>query len=214
MVFSVCDWGNQSPWNWGPGMSTMWRTSQDIIYFGDQADLTRVLTNFDSAQHPTAQSPGHYNDPDMLIVGMPSFTAAQNRTHMALWAISGAPLLAGNNLMTMTSDTKSVLTNPEVIAIDQDPLAKQGTKLSGGATGLEIYNKVLSGTGRRAVLLLNRNASAATITVQFSDLGLGATASVRNVWMGMDLGSKTTSYGTSVPSHDSVLLLVTEGAAQ
>jgi hypothetical protein len=214
MVFSVCDWGNQSPWNWGPGMSTMWRTSQDIIYFGDQADLNRVLTNFDSAQHPTAQSLGHYNDPDMLIVGMASFTAAQNRTHMALWAISGAPLLAGNNLMTMNSDTKSVLTNPEVVAIDQDPLAKQGTKLSGGATGLEIYNKVLSGTGRRAVLLLNRNASAATITVRFSDLGLGATASVRNVWMGMDLGSKTTSYGTSVPAHDSVLLLVTDGGAQ
>jgi hypothetical protein len=214
MVFSVCDWGNQSPWNWGPGMSTMWRTSQDIIYFGEQADLNRVLTNFDSAQHPTAQTPGHYNDPDMLIVGMPSFTAAQNRTHMALWAISSAPLLAGNNLMTMTSDTKSVLTNAEVIAIDQDPLAKQGTKLSGGATGLEIYNKVLSGTGRRAVLLLNRNASAATITVRFSDLGLGATASVRNVWMAMDLGSKTTSYGVSVPAHDSVLLLVTDGAAQ
>ena len=214
MVFSVCDWGNQSPWNWGPSMSTMWRTSQDIIYFGEQADLNRVLTNFDSAQHPTAQTPGHYNDPDMLIVGMPSFTAAQNRTHMALWAISGAPLLAGNNLMTMTSDTKSVLTNAEVIAIDQDPLAKQGTKLSGGATGLEIYNKVLSGTGRRAVLLLNRNASAATITVRFSDLGLGATASVRNVWMAMDLGSKTTSYGASVPAHDSVLLLVTDGAAQ
>ena len=214
MVFSVCDWGNQSPWNWGPSMSTMWRTSQDIIYFGEQADLNRVLTNFDSAQHPTAQTPGHYNDPDMLIVGMPSFTAAQNRTHMALWAISSAPLLAGNNLMTMTSDTKSVLTNAEVVAIDQDPLGKQGTKLSGGATGLEIYNKVLSGTGRRAVLLLNRNASAATITVRFSDLGLGATASVRDVWMAMDLGSKTMSYGASVPAHDSVLLLVTEGAAQ
>ena len=214
MVLSVCDWGNQSPWNWGPSMSTMWRTSQDIIYFGEQADLNRVLTNFDSAQHPTAQTPGHYNDPDMLIVGMASFTAAQNRTHMALWAISGAPLLAGNNLMTMASDTKSVLTNAEVVAIDQDPLAKQGTKLSGGATGLEIYNKVLSGSGRRAVLLLNRNASAATITVRFSDLGLGATASVRDVWMAMDLGSKTTSYGASVPAHDSVLLLVTDGAAQ
>ena len=146
----------------------------------------------------------------MLIVGMPSFTLAQNRTHMALWAISSAPLLAGNNLITMTSDTKSVLTNAEVIAINQDPLAKQGTKLSGGATGLEIYNKVLSGTGRRAVLLLNRNASAATITVRFSDIGLGATASVRNVWTATDLGSKTTSYGVSVPAHDSVLLLVTQ----
>ena len=126
MVFSVCNWGDQSPWNWAPSMSTMWRTSQDIIYYGDAPDMNRVLTNFDSAQHPTAQSPGHYNDPDMLIVGMSGFSGAQNRTHMALWAISGAPLLAGNKLDSMSADTKSVLTNSEVIAIDQDPLAKQG----------------------------------------------------------------------------------------
>jgi hypothetical protein len=210
MVFSVCDWGNGSPWNWAPSMSTMWRTSQDIIYFGEQASLSRVLTNFDSAQHASAQSPGHYNDPDMLIVGMPSFALAQNRTHMALWAIASAPLLAGNNLASMTSDVKGVLTNSEVIAIDQDPLAKQGAKLSGGATGLEIYNKTLSGTGRRAVLLLNRNTAAATMTVRFSDIGLGSTASVRDVWAAMDLGTKTTSYGVSVPANDSVLLLVTQ----
>jgi len=210
MVFSVCDWGNQSPWNWGPSISTMWRTSQDIIYYGEQANLDRVLSNFDSAQHASAQSPGHYNDPDMLIVGMPSFTLAQNRTHMALWAIASAPLLAGNNLMTMSSETKGVLTNSEVIAINQDPLAKQGAKLSGGGTGLEIYNKTLSGTGRRAVLLLNRSAAAATMTVRFADIGLGTTASVRNVWAAMDLGTQTTSYGVSVPAHDSVLLLVTQ----
>ena len=110
----------------------------------------------------------------------------------------------------MSSDTKSVLTNSEVIAINQDPLAKQGTKLSGGGTGLEIYSKVLSGTGRRAVLLLNRSAAAATMTVRFADIGLGATASVRNVWTAMDLGTKTTSYDVSVPAHDSVLLLVTQ----
>ncbi len=87
MVLSVCDWGNQSPWNWAPSMSTMWRTSQDIIYYGSAPDINKVLSNFDSAQHPTAQSPGHYNDPDMLIVGMSGFSVAQNRTHMALWAI-------------------------------------------------------------------------------------------------------------------------------
>ena len=147
MVYSVCDWGNQSPWNWAPSMSTMWRTSQDIIYYGEQANLDRVLSNFDSAQHASAQSPGHYNDPDMLIVGMSGFNLAQNRTHMALWAIASAPLLAGNNIATMSSDTKGVLTNSEVIAINQDPLAKQGAKLSGGGTGLEIYNKTLVGYG-------------------------------------------------------------------
>jgi hypothetical protein len=146
----------------------------------------------------------------MLIVGMSGFALAQNRTHMGLWAIASAPLLAGNTLASMTSDVKGVLTNSEVIAIDQDPLAKQGTKLSGGATGLEIYNKVLSGTGRRAVLLLNRNTAAATMTVRFADIGLGSTASVRNVWAATDLGTKTTSYDVSVPARDSVLLLVTQ----
>jgi hypothetical protein len=210
MVLSVCNWGNQSPWNWAPGMSTMWRTSQDIIYFGNSPDMQKVFGNFDSAQHPTAQSPGHYNDPDMLIVGMSGFNLAQNRTHMSLWAIDSAPLLAGNDLSSMSSDTKSVLTNSEVIAIDQDPLAKQGAKLSGGGTGLEIYNKVLSGTGRHAVLLLNRSAAAATMSVRFADIGLGSTASVRNVWAATDLGTKTTSYDVSVPAHDSVLLLVTQ----
>jgi hypothetical protein len=188
----------------------MWRTSQDIIYFGDAPEMTRVLTNFDSAQHATAQSPGHYNDPDMLIVGMPGFSPAQNRTHMGLWAISGAPLLAGNKLDSINSDTKSVLTNSEVIAIDQDLLGKQGVRVADDA-GRQVYNKVLSGTGRRAVLLLNRTASAATITVRFADIGLGASASVRNVWTATDMGNKTTSYAASVPSNDSVLLLVTEG---
>ena len=210
MVFSVCNWGDQSPWNWAPSMSTMWRTSQDIIYYGDAPDMARVLTNFDSAQHATAQSPGHYNDPDMLIVGMSGFSSAQNRTHMALWAISGAPLLAGNKLDSMSADTKSVLSNSEVIAIDQDPLAKQGVKVSDSG-GLQVYSKVLSGTGRRAVLLLNRSAATATITARFADLGLGTTASVRDVWAATDLGSKTTSYAASVPSNGSVLLIVTGG---
>ena len=210
MVLSVCNWGNQSPWNWAPSISTMWRTSGDIIYYGESANMNRVLPNFDSALHPTAQSPGHYNDPDMLIVGMTGFSLAQNRTHMALWAISGAPLLAGNKLDSMSADTKSVLTNSEVIAIDQDPLAQQGVKVA-DTGGLQVYSRVLSGTNRRAVLLLNRTTSAATVTARFADLGLGATATVRDVWAATDLGSKTTSYAASVPSYDSVLLIVTGG---
>jgi hypothetical protein len=129
---------------------------------------------------------------------------------MSLWAISGAPLLAGNNLDTMSAETKAILTNSEVIAIDQDVLGKQGVRVADDA-GRQVYSKVLSGTGRRAVLLLNRTASAATITVRFADIGLGATAQVRNVWSAMDLGSKMTSYGVSVPPNDSVLLTVTEG---
>jgi hypothetical protein len=213
MVFSVCEWGSNSPWDWAPAVATLWRTSQDIIYYGNAPDIKKVLTNYDAAQHPTAQSPGHYNDPDMLIVGMSGFTSAQNRTHMALWAMSSAPLLAGNQLDTMTADAKSVLTNSEVIAIDQDSLAKQATKVS-DSNGLQVYSKVLSGTGRRAVLLLNRSSATATITVRFADIGLGATVSVRDIWAAQDLGQKTTSYGASVASYDSLLLLITDGTAQ
>lgn len=106
----------------------MWRTSADIIYFGESPSVDRVLTNFAAALHPNAQSAGHYNDPDMLIAGMPSFSATQNRTHTSLWAISAAPLLAGNNLASMRTENRNILANREVIAIDQDPLVRQGAR--------------------------------------------------------------------------------------
>jgi hypothetical protein len=209
MVLSVCNWGRQNPWDWAPGMSTMWRTSGDIIYYGESPSMDRVLTNFDSAAHPAAQSPGHYNDPDMLIAGMPGFTAAQNRTHMALWAVSGAPLLAGNNLTTMSTQTRDVLANREVIAIDQDPLGRQGVRVAEDTAGRQVYSKVLSGGGKRAVVALNRTTSAANITVRFADLGLGDTATVRDVWSATDLGTRTTSVTVSVPAREAALLTVT-----
>ncbi|MBP2327323.1 hypothetical protein JOF56_007708 [Kibdelosporangium banguiense] len=209
LVLSVCNWGKQNPWTWAPGMSTMWRTSADIIYWGESPSMDRVLANFDSAQHPEAQSPGHYNDPDMLIAGMPGFTAAQNRTHMSLWAVSGAPLLAGNNLATMSTQTRDILANREVIAIDQDALGKQGVKVAESQAGRQVYSKVLTGNGRRAVVALNRTNSPSDITVRFADLGLAATANVRNVWNATDLGTKTTSYTVNVPAREAVLLTVT-----
>ncbi|GAA3439258.1 glycoside hydrolase family 27 protein [Kutzneria kofuensis] len=208
LTLSICDWGKQDPWNWAPGMSTMWRTSQDIIYWGQSPSMDRVLGNFDAAQHPTAQSAGHYNDPDMLVVGMPGFTPAQNRSHLSLWAVSGAPLLAGNNLATMTADTKAALTNREVIAIDQDSLGRQGTRVAEDQPGRQVYSKVLTGN-RRAVVALNRTDAAATITVRVADLGLSGRVSVRDIWKAADLGAKTTSFTVTVPAHDSVLLTVT-----
>ncbi|KAA2252278.1 alpha-galactosidase [Solihabitans fulvus] len=209
MVLSVCDWGAQNPWDWAPGMSTMWRTSGDIIYWGQRPSMDRVLANFDSAQHPAAQNVGHYNDPDMLVVGMPGFTAAQNQSHLSLWAISGAPLLAGNNIATMTTETRDILANKEVVAIDQDALGRQGVKVAEDQAGSQVYSKVLAGTGRRAVVALNRTGSASDIVVRFADLGLAAAASVRNVWTATDVGSRTTSYTVNVPAHEAVLLTVT-----
>ncbi|MEO3814231.1 lectin [Sphaerisporangium sp. B11E5] len=213
MVLSICNWGVNAPWDWAPSMSTMWRTSGDIIYWGQTPSMDRVLANFDSAQHPSAQSPGRYNDPDMLIAGMPGFSAAQNRTHLGLWAISGAPLLAGNNLATMSAETRAILTNREVLAVDQDELSRQGVKVAEDQSGRQVYSKVLSGTNRRAVLLLNRTTSAASITARWSDLGLAGTGTVRNLWTGTDAGTFDGSYTTTVPAREAVLLLVTASSS-
>lgn len=214
MVLSICEWGRQNPWNWGAGTGAMWRTSTDIIFFGQSASLPPVLSNFDQAQHPVSQHTGYVNDPDMLTVGMPGLTAAQGRTEMSLWAISGAPLIAGNNMATMTAATAAVLKNPEVIAIDQDPRGLQGVKVAEDSAGLQVYGKVLSGSGRRAVLLLNRTQAAATMTARWVDLGLaGSSATVRNLWSATTIGSVATSYSVSVPAGDSVLLTVTGAEA-
>jgi hypothetical protein len=211
MVFSVCEWGSNQPWNWAPGIANLWRTSGDIIYWGEKPAMSRVLANFDAAQHASAQSPGHYNDPDMLVAGLSGFSDAQNRTHLSLWAISGAPLIAGNKPSDMSAATRATLTNREMIAIDQDALGRQGTKVAEDASGLQVYQKVLSGTGRRAVVLLNRTGSAATITARWSSLGLTGSAAVRDVWAGADRGTFASSYATSVPAGEAVLLTVTGG---
>ncbi|MEU1269278.1 ricin-type beta-trefoil lectin domain protein [Streptomyces sp. NPDC005799] len=212
LTLSICNWGKQNPWNWAPGQAPMWRTSTDIIYYGDSPSMTNLLSNFDQTLHPLAQHTGYYNDPDMLMVGMDGFTAAQNRTHMNLWAISGAPLLAGNNLATMTSETAGILKNAEVIAVDQDPRGLQGVKVAEDTSGLQVYGKVLSGTGNRAVVLLNRTSSAQNITVRWSDLGLtNASATVRDLWARTNLGSYGTSYTAGVPAGGSVMLTVTGG---
>ncbi len=212
LALSVCNWGKQNPWNWGAGTAALWRTNTDIIFHGQSPSWDSMLANFDTNVHPSAQHTGYYNDPDMLMVGLDGFTAAQNRSHMNLWAISGAPLLAGNNVATMSTQTRDILTNPEVIAVDQDPRGLQGVKVAEDTTGLQVYGKVLSGTGKRAVTLLNRTSSAQNMTVRWSNLGLtDASATVRNLWTRSNVGSFGTSYTVSVPAKDSVMLTVTGG---
>lgn len=209
LVLSLCEWGSGRPWNWAAGVGDLWRTSTDIIYWGQTPSPTAMLSNFDQGLHPTAQHTGYYNDPDMLMVGMKGSNATLDRTHMSLWAISGAPLLAGNDLTTMTRETAGTLTNPEVIAVDQDPRGLQGVKVAEDAAGLQVYAKVLSGTGKRAVLLLNRTSAAKPITARWTDLGLtGAAASVRDVWKRAPVGTHSGGYTATVPAGEAMLLTV------
>ncbi|WP_069768671.1 ricin-type beta-trefoil lectin domain protein [Streptomyces sp. LUP30] len=209
LVLSFCEWGTGLPWNWATGYGDLWRTSDDVLFYQETPGLTKMYRNFDQALQPAAQHTGYYNDPDMMMVGLNGMTAARNRLHMSLWSIAGAPLLAGNNVATMSTETRDILTNPEVLAVDQDPRGLQGVKVAEDTPGLQVYGKVLTGTGKRAVMLLNRTGSAANITARWADLGLtSASASVRNAWTRTAVGSFATGFTTSVGANDAVLLTV------
>ena len=153
--------------------------------------------------------PGHWNDPDMLEVGNGGMSDVEYRAHFSLWAIMAAPLIAGNDLRSMTPATLEILTNPEIIAVDQDALGVQGQPVGPG-TSLEIWARPLSGNATYAVALLNRTAAPADITVTWASLGLTAgSARVRDLWARQDLGSFAGQFtATQVPSHGVTMLKI------
>ncbi len=222
LFFSICNWGNNSPWTWAPGVggvtADIWRTSGDIVapvvagypHSDRTASFPGMLSNFDKGIHPEAQRTGFYNDPDMMVIGMPGLSDRQNRVHMGLWAISGAPLILGADLTKLTKTTTDTITNPEVIAVDQDALGLQCLKVDEAAAGLQVWAKPLAASGSLAVLLLNRTNSSAPITVGWSALGLdpSSPAAVRDLWARNDLGKFTGSYTANVPAEDAVMLIV------
>jgi hypothetical protein len=221
LYYSICEWGVDSPFTWAPNVggapADIWRTSGDIVApivanspnATRRADFKKMLSNFDQGIHPEAQHSGFYNDPDMMVIGMPGLTDQQNRVHMALWAISGAPLLVGADLTTLTPDTLATLTNPQVLAVDQDPLGLQAVKVSGSQAGLEVWAKRLAAPGDRAVLLLNRLDKDSSIAVDWNQIGLTASsATVKDLFAGKSLGAFESSYSTTVPAADAVLLIV------
>jgi alpha-galactosidase len=189
-----------------PTIANMWRIEFDI-----SANWTEVIRLIDADKNEYAGAgPGHWNDPDMLEVGN-GLNDTEGRAHFSMWAIMAAPLITGNDLTTMSATTKATLTNAEVIAVDQDPLGKQGRVVATPGTNLEVWSKEMSGTNTRAVALFNRSTGSASITVQWSQIGIptGA-ATVRDLWSKTDLGSFTGSYTASnVASHSVVMLKIT-----
>jgi alpha-galactosidase len=192
-----------------PKIANMWRIEFDInASWGSFTGL--INTDKDLAQHA---GPGHWNDPDMLEVGR-GMSTDEDKAHFGMWAILAAPLIAGNDITKMNTTTRDILTNAEIIAVDQDPLGKQGTLVETQASGLEVWSKVLSGTNTRAVGLFNRSNNAADMTASWSKIGLPAgAATVRDLWNAKDLGSFTDSYkATGVPKHGLVMLKITSGS--
>ena len=201
IVFSLCQYGRADVWKWGPEVGgNLWRTTGDISdrwpsmlgIFDKQVDLA-----------PYA-APGHWNDPDMLEIGNGGMTDAEYRTHMSLWSILAAPLLAGNDLRDMPSPVLDILTNREVIAVDQDALGKQGRRLSQSGDQ-EIWIRNLSG-GAKAVVLLNRGADAARMTLKWSDAGVRGKPKVRDLWARQDVAAGGPEFSATVPSHGVVML--------
>ncbi len=214
MLFSICAWWS---YDWEPKLGNLFRTTKDIksnwasflaTLDGNGGDTTRYTdANFPKPGISSYAGPGHFNDPDMLEVGNAGMTDAEQRAQFSLWAIMAAPLILGNDLTKMSAATLETLTNAEVIAVDQDPLGKQGTPISQSTT-LEVWAKPLSGPKTFAVALFNRTNTAATISTTWSSLGIAGAATVRDLWAKKDLGSMATQYSVSVPSHAVVMLKI------
>ncbi|MFF1833521.1 glycoside hydrolase family 27 protein [Streptomyces sp. NPDC058231] len=229
MLLNLCnpltdDWGlphtpaqdAHNAYVYGPNTADSWRTGTDIAWGTPTAgQWPNILRNMDAnAWHPEAQGPGHYNDPDYLIPmrrladGSYELTEEESTTQLVMWAEMGSPLVIGSDPRTLPRQMTDTLRNPEIIAVDQDPLAIQGVRIATDATG-DVYSKVLQGSGRRAVVLLNRSDHAAERTVTFADAGLTGKVGVRDLRGRRSRGTHTGSYTVEVPAHGTAFLTLT-----
>jgi alpha-galactosidase len=203
IVLSLCQYGWNKVWEWGPSVGgNLWRTTGDI------SDEYRVMAEigFDQNGLEKFAGPGHWNDPDMLEVGNGGMNDDEYRTHFSLWSILAAPLIAGNDLTSMTPYTLDILTNREVIAVDQDPLGKQGFRVAQEGP-FEVWMKPVA-DGSKVVGLFNRQRTTEPMTVKFSQIGLQGEASVRDLWVKKDLGTFKDSFTAYVPRHGVVLVRI------
>lgn len=217
IVFSMCEWGSSQPWLWAQGVGQLWRATGDIQNCWDCGKswggmgVVHIIDLMEGL-YPYA-GPGHWNDPDMLEVGNGGLTPAESRAHFSFWALFAAPLMAGNDLTAATPETLEILTNRDVIAVDQDPLGIQGRKVWDNGPQ-EVWMKPLA-DGSRAAILFNRGTEPAMITVNFEDIGLapGARATVRDLWTKTDVPGPTTArYRARVDPHGVVMVRITAGA--
>ncbi len=206
IVYSLCQYGRQDVWKWGPSVGgNLWRTTGDI---SDRwASMERI--GFNQNDLAAYARPGHWNDPDMLEIGNGGMTAAEYRTHMSLWAMLAAPLMAGNDVRNMTPEIRDILLNREVIGIDQDKLGKQGTR-KWKSEDVEIWTRPLAG-GDTAVAVFNRGKDPATVSVDWSAIGFRkAPKRARDLWRHEDvvLGDPRSLRVQAVEPHGVALLRI------
>jgi alpha-galactosidase len=205
IVYSLCEYGWDAVWEWAPSVgANLWRTTGDVgptwpsIYaiINSQAGLARY------------SGPGHWNDPDMLEVGNGKLTLAENRVHFSMWAMLAAPLLAGNDLPNMTPEIKSILTNRDVIAIDQDKLGEQATRIYSEGE-VDVWLRKLSG-GAVAVAVINGGAERSMnhpFYLDLAALGLHGPQKGKDLWSGQEV-ELTNHEPLAMGPHDILLVRI------
>ena len=212
IVFSICEWGTSKPWLWAKDIGNLWRTTGDIQDCWDckrdwgGMGVVHILDLQDGLE--SYAGPGHWNDPDMLEVGNGGMTITEYRAHFSLWCILAAPLMSGNDLRNITNEVKEILTNREVIAVDQDSLGMQGRRVKRDGDR-EVWAKQLA-DGGRAVVLFNRGPKSQEISVSWTEIGYPqhVAAQVRDLWAHKNLGKLTGKFSAEVPSHGVVMVTV------
>jgi alpha-galactosidase len=205
IVFSLCQYGWDAPWEWAPALGgNLWRTTGDIDPSWDR--IYAIL----SQQSGLAKyaGPGHWNDPDMLEVGNGKLTLAENRAHFSMWAMLAAPLLAGNDLPNMKPEVRAILTNPDVIAIDQDSLGKQGIRAYDDGE-VEVWTRHLSGGAMAIALLAAGDARYSThpFHLDLARIGLHGPQQGKNLWTGKPV-TLTPNMPIEMVSHDVLLVRI------
>ncbi len=203
IVLSLCQYGWNKVWEWGPSVGgNLWRTTGDITdRYSSMAEI-----GFNQNGLEKFAAPGHWNDPDMLEVGNGGMNEDEYRTHFSLWAMLAAPLIAGNDLTRMTPYTVEILTNREVIAVDQDQLGKQGFRVTQEGP-FEVWMKPMA-DGSKVVGLFNRQRTQEQIAVNFNQIGLRGEAVVRDLWLKQDVATFKDAYAAYVPPHGVVLVRI------
>jgi hypothetical protein len=211
IVFSICEWGTAKPWLWGEKVGgNCWRTTGDIV------DTWESVSKIGFSQDQLWQyaKPGHWNDPDMLVVGKVGWgpnlhptrlVPDEQYTHISLWCLLSSPLLIGCDMNSMDDFTYNLLSNDEVIAVNQDSLGLQAKQITNGDT--QVWMKDLS-DGSKAVGLFSITLMEQNVNFKFADAGISGKLKIRDLWRQKDLGEFQDSFETKVPAHGVVLIKI------
>jgi alpha-galactosidase len=218
IVFSLCQYGMGNVWEWGAQVGgNCWRTTGDITdTWSSMAGI-----GFGQAGHEKFAGPGHWNDPDMLVVGYVGWSARvrpsrltpnEQYTHISLWCLLCSPLLIGCDMTKLDEFTLGLLTNDEVLECSQDPLGREAGRVAKDGP-IEVWAKDLE-DGSKAVGLFNRGEDDTAVTAKWADLALNGKCLVRDLWQQKDLGGFSEQFQAPVSSHGVVLIRISKSQAR